>query len=290
MVAPLRRAEPPPRHGGHLGDRRRTERRDRLREHRDDRHRPCVRPARLAKQAPDPIPALLLGRLAVDRRYAGKGIGRALVAHALASAVELNASAACRAVVVSALNERARSWWESLAFHPFDPDDREHPDLYLLTREMRRRSAAVEPAGVPSLATSVGGAFGLPAAFHAHFHRCFQPCPVLTFERAQHRQRLLRAEGRPGGEDRAVALGEREGQAADRDVGQGAEGGRGDVVFVHVELALQRDAHATRLQHEHEVGERRFPGRAEGAEAAGLPAAVPLVEAAFALAGASATK
>jgi GNAT superfamily N-acetyltransferase len=93
-------------------------------------------PTRLAKQAPDPIPALLLGRLAVDRRYAGKGIGRALVAHALASAVELNASAACRAVIVSALNERARSWWERLGFHPFDPDDREHPDLYLLTREI----------------------------------------------------------------------------------------------------------------------------------------------------------
>ncbi|MGA7705686.1 MAG: GNAT family N-acetyltransferase [Solirubrobacteraceae bacterium] len=95
-------------------------------------------PENVAKQAPDPVPALLLGRLAVDRRHAGKGIGRALVAHVLASAVELNRSAACRAVVVSALNSRARSWWESLGFHPFDPQDHSVPDLYLLTSEIER--------------------------------------------------------------------------------------------------------------------------------------------------------
>ncbi len=95
-------------------------------------------PLGLAKRAPDPVPALLLGRLAVDRRYAGKGIGRALVAHVLATAVELNASAACRAVVVSALNSRARRWWEQLGFHPFDPKDVRHPDLYLLTGDIEK--------------------------------------------------------------------------------------------------------------------------------------------------------
>jgi ribosomal protein S18 acetylase RimI-like enzyme len=93
-------------------------------------------PASLSKQAPDPVPALLLGRLAVDRRYAGQGIGRALVAHVLASAIELNTQAACKAVVVSALNTRAQSWWESLGFHPFDPEDQSNPDLYLLTSEI----------------------------------------------------------------------------------------------------------------------------------------------------------
>jgi GNAT superfamily N-acetyltransferase len=95
-------------------------------------------PLGLAKQAPDPVPALLLGRLAVDRRYAGKGIGRALVVHVLATAVELNASAACRAVVVSTLNRRARHWWEQFGFHPFDPEDVRHPDLYLLTGEIEK--------------------------------------------------------------------------------------------------------------------------------------------------------
>lgn len=94
-------------------------------------------PKKLAKRAPDPVPALLLGRLAVDRRYTNLGIGTALTAHVLATAVELNEKAACRAVVVTALNAGARAWWERLGFHPFEPDDPEALDLYLLTSEIQ---------------------------------------------------------------------------------------------------------------------------------------------------------
>ena len=93
-------------------------------------------PEIVAKGAPDPVPALLLGRLAVDRRYANLGIGTALTAHVLATAVELNQKVACRAVVVTALNQSARAWWERLGFHPFEPDDHERLDLYLLTAEI----------------------------------------------------------------------------------------------------------------------------------------------------------
>jgi GNAT superfamily N-acetyltransferase len=91
-------------------------------------------PGIVAMNAPDPVPALLLGRLAVDRRYANLGIGTALTAHVLATAVELNKEAACRAVVVTALN--ARAWWERLGFHPFEPDEADRLDLYLLTSEI----------------------------------------------------------------------------------------------------------------------------------------------------------
>ena len=93
-------------------------------------------PSSVAKHAPDPVPALLIGRLAVDRSHAGLGVGTALVAHVLATAVDLNDRAACRAVVVSALDEAARSWWERLGFHPFDPGDHDNLDLYLLTSEI----------------------------------------------------------------------------------------------------------------------------------------------------------
>lgn len=62
-------------------------------------------PPALAKGAPDPVPALLLGRLAVDRRCANLGIGTSLAVHVLATAVELNKKAACRAIVVTALRE-----------------------------------------------------------------------------------------------------------------------------------------------------------------------------------------
>jgi len=93
-------------------------------------------PRMVARQAPDPVPALLLGRLAVDKEFAGLDIGTALVAYVLATAIELNAKAACRAVVVAALNPGARSWWERLGFHSFHPDDPTDTDLYLLTSEI----------------------------------------------------------------------------------------------------------------------------------------------------------
>lgn len=93
-------------------------------------------PGVVAKGAPDPVPALLLGRLAVDRRYAKLGIGTALVAHVLATAVELNEKAACRAVVVTALNPIVRGWWARLGFRAFDSDDPDQLDLYLLTSEI----------------------------------------------------------------------------------------------------------------------------------------------------------
>jgi GNAT superfamily N-acetyltransferase len=91
----------------------------------------------VAKGAPDPVPALLLGRLAVDRRYVRLGVGTALAIHVLATAVELNEKAACRAVVVTALSQPARTWWERLGFHPFDPEKPNELDLYLLTSEIK---------------------------------------------------------------------------------------------------------------------------------------------------------
>lgn len=93
-------------------------------------------PDALAKGAPDPVPALLLGRLAVDQRYGSLGVGTALAAHVLATAVELNEKAACRAVVVTAINEQARTWWERFGFRPFAPDEADQLDLYLLTSEI----------------------------------------------------------------------------------------------------------------------------------------------------------
>ncbi len=93
-------------------------------------------PDTLANGSPDPVPALLLGRLAVDRRYSRLGIGTTLVAHVLATALDLNEKAACRAVVVTALTDKASTWWERLGFHPFDPNEPDQLDLYLLTAEI----------------------------------------------------------------------------------------------------------------------------------------------------------
>lgn len=93
-------------------------------------------PATLGRQAPDPIPALLIGRLAVDHAHAGLGLGTALVSHILATAVELNSKAACRAVVATALNPSAHRWWRRLGFQPFELTE-QGLDLYLLTADIQ---------------------------------------------------------------------------------------------------------------------------------------------------------
>lgn len=93
-------------------------------------------PRAIGKAAPDPVPALLVGRLAVDQTATGLGLGTELVKHILATAVELNLKAACRAVVVTALNDDARRWWHKLGFMPFDAEDAANLDLYLLTDDI----------------------------------------------------------------------------------------------------------------------------------------------------------
>lgn len=93
-------------------------------------------PARLRKAAPDPVPALLIGRLAVDETFTGLGVGTAMVRHLLATAVELNLSAACKAVVVTALHDSARQWWLKLGFQPFA--DEAGLELYLLTADIQK--------------------------------------------------------------------------------------------------------------------------------------------------------
>lgn len=93
-------------------------------------------PSRLRTAASNPVPTLLIGRLAVDNDFSGLGVGTALVRHLLATAVELNLRAACKAVVFTALHEPAQHWWLKLGFQPFD----EEPglELYLLTADIHK--------------------------------------------------------------------------------------------------------------------------------------------------------
>lgn len=63
-----------------------------------------------------PAPMLRIGRLAVDRRRQGQGIGRDLLAFALNLALEFSARVGLYAVVVDAKHERARVFYERLGF------------------------------------------------------------------------------------------------------------------------------------------------------------------------------
>ena len=65
-------------------------------------------------------PATLIGRMAVDRRYAGQGFGRDLMLDALAKALEVTSTVASLAIVVDALDEDAQRFYEHYGFVALD--------------------------------------------------------------------------------------------------------------------------------------------------------------------------
>lgn len=70
-----------------------------------------------------PVPILRIGRLAVDRREQGKGIGQDLLAFALRLALEFSARVGLFAVVVDAKNEHAAAYYRRLGFDATQGND-----------------------------------------------------------------------------------------------------------------------------------------------------------------------
>jgi GNAT superfamily N-acetyltransferase len=72
---------------------------------------------------PDPVPVMVLGRLAVDRAYQGRGIGRSLLRDAILRTLQAAEIAGIRAILVHAISEEAKRFYESCGFtvSPIDP-------------------------------------------------------------------------------------------------------------------------------------------------------------------------
>lgn len=71
---------------------------------------------RVRRNMPDPIPVMVIGRLAVDRRWQGQGIGQALLRDALRRTLQAAEIAGIRAVVVHAISEEAKQFYERYGF------------------------------------------------------------------------------------------------------------------------------------------------------------------------------
>lgn len=65
---------------------------------------------------PDPVPVLVLARLAVDLRARGHKLGAGLLQDALNRALVVSEHAGVRALLVHALDERARQFYEYYGF------------------------------------------------------------------------------------------------------------------------------------------------------------------------------
>ena len=73
-------------------------------------------------QPPDPIPCLLLGQLATDIAWAGRGIGTGLVKHALERCVTAAGLVGGRALMVNAVDDEAAAFWQRRGFIPSRDD------------------------------------------------------------------------------------------------------------------------------------------------------------------------
>ncbi len=75
------------------------------------------------RQMPDPIPVLILGRLAVDKEYQGRGLGYGLLRDALLRTLQVAQQAGIRAVLLHAMTADAKRFYQRAGFQesPLDP-------------------------------------------------------------------------------------------------------------------------------------------------------------------------
>jgi len=76
-------------------------------------------PKKLQRNSPDPIPLMVLARLAVDSRFQGQGIGHGLLKDALIRSIQASEIVGFRAVLVHAIDDDARLFYEKFQFVEF---------------------------------------------------------------------------------------------------------------------------------------------------------------------------
>jgi GNAT superfamily N-acetyltransferase len=73
-------------------------------------------PASMKRNRPDPVPVLMLGRLAIQKDHHQKGIGTALLNDAIRRAIEAANIAGVTALLVHAISEQAKRFYLSRGF------------------------------------------------------------------------------------------------------------------------------------------------------------------------------
>lgn len=73
-------------------------------------------PGAYRRNAPDLLPVIILGRLAVDQAYAGKGLGVALLKDAIYRTQNIALQVGVRALIVHALNDEVKKFFMKFAF------------------------------------------------------------------------------------------------------------------------------------------------------------------------------
>lgn len=86
---------------------------------------------------PYDLPLILLARLAVDRRFAGRGLGHALISEAFRISLRVADEVGCRCIVTDAYRDRI-SWYARYGFVPIEGAAESRPQrMYLDLRTVR---------------------------------------------------------------------------------------------------------------------------------------------------------
>lgn len=75
-------------------------------------------PGYIRRNMPDPIPVMVLGRLAVDSAWQGHGLGKAILRNAILRTLQVSEIVGVKALLVHALSDQAVFFYESQGFHP----------------------------------------------------------------------------------------------------------------------------------------------------------------------------
>jgi GNAT superfamily N-acetyltransferase len=75
------------------------------------------------RNMPDPIPVMVIGRLAIDQNWQGRGLGKGLLRDAILRTRQAAEIAGIRAILVHAISEKAKQFYESCGFNasPIEP-------------------------------------------------------------------------------------------------------------------------------------------------------------------------
>jgi GNAT superfamily N-acetyltransferase len=79
-------------------------------------------PGRIRRNMPDPLPVMVLGRLAVDETVQGQDIGRGLLRDAMLRTLQASDIADIRAILVHAISEAAKQFYAKWGFIPSPVD------------------------------------------------------------------------------------------------------------------------------------------------------------------------
>lgn len=80
-----------------------------------------------------PIPAIVLARLAVDVEWQGRGVGRCLLAHALANYAAVARAVGFEIVLVHALTERAVDYYLAFGFRRLSQESK---TVFMTTKDL----------------------------------------------------------------------------------------------------------------------------------------------------------